>query len=185
MGIMVTGHRKLVPAGHTGSPWPDQNPSVRAHHDVLRQTMAGVITNWHQQSGWIDCISGMALGADTLFAEAVLEVKRMGFPVRLIAAVPFAGQESKWTAKAQTKFREILSQADHVEIVSQGAYAPNKMQIRNKWMVDRALPVLAVWDGRQSGGTWNCIKYALQQGKWVMQLNPQTFQMNVLEKGMM
>jgi uncharacterized phage-like protein YoqJ len=172
MGVMVTGHRQLVPAGHTGSPWPDKNPRVNQHHTSIRHLMIEAITQWHMESGWVDFISGMALGADTLFAEAVLECKKF-LPVRLIAAVPFAGQECKWTAGAQSKFRSIISQADHVEIVSPGAYSPAKMQIRNQWMVDHAMCVMAVWDGKQSGGTWNCIQYARQRNRWMVQLHPQ------------
>jgi uncharacterized phage-like protein YoqJ len=183
---MVTGHRKLVPAGMDfGSPWPDQNKRVEQHHNRIRASMMDIVNQWHRESGHVDFISGMALGADILFAEAVLEVKKMDLPVRLIAAVPFAGQERNWPAKSQARFRGVLSRADHVEIVSSGAYSPKKMQIRNVWMVDRSMVVLAIWDGAKHGGTWNCIQYALQQGKWVVQLHPQTFQYRVLEKGIL
>ena len=173
MGVMVTGHRQLVPAGHTGSPWPDSNQAVRQHHEAIIQRMMEAIDQWHRESGWSDFISGMALGADTLFAEAVLTMKANGLPIRLVAAVPFAGQEGKWNAGAQTRFRQILDAADQVEIVSPGAYAPAKMQVRNKWMVEHAMVVMAVWDGKQSGGTWNCIQYARQRHRWMVQLHPQ------------
>lgn len=173
MGVMVTGHRQLVPAGHTGSPWPDQNRLVEQHHNRIRALMMGAIEQWHRESGWVDFISGMALGADTLFAEAVINCRNSGLPVRLIAAVPFAGQEGKWNAKAQENFRFLLNAADQVEIVSPGAYSPAKMQIRNQWMVDHAMVVMAVWDGKQSGGTWNCIQYARQRHRWMVQLHPQ------------
>jgi uncharacterized phage-like protein YoqJ len=175
---MVTGHRKLVPADiQGGSPWPDQNPLVKQHHENIRNLMMTVIKHWHMTSGYVDFISGMALGADTLWAEAVINCKNSGLPIRLIAAVPFKGQESRWTAAAQQNFRFLIDQADHVEIVSPGAYSARKMQIRNVWMVEHSLPVLAVWDGTTQGGTWNCIKYALQQSKWVVQLHSQTLQL--------
>ena len=174
MGVMVTGHRKLVPAGmEFGSPWPDQNPRVAQHHQEITKLMMSAIAQWHRESGWVDFISGMALGADTLFAEAVLSLKAADLPIRLVCAVPFAGQERKWTAGAQSKFRQILSAADQVEIVSPGAYSPQKMQVRNQWMVDHAMCVMAVWDGTQSGGTWNCIQYARQRHRWMVQLHPQ------------
>jgi uncharacterized phage-like protein YoqJ len=47
------------------------------------------------------------------------------------------------------------------------------MQVRNQWMVDHAMVVMAVWDGKQSGGTWNCIQYARQRHRWMVQLHPQ------------
>lgn len=176
MSVMITGHRKLVPAGHTGSPWPDQNSTVLRHHECIVNNMTTCIRQWHLESGWVDFISGMALGADTLFAEAVLGLKTGGLPIRLITAIPFIGQESKWTRPAQEKFRGILSAADQIEIVSPGGYSPAKMQTRNEWMVEHSLVTLAVWDGQQHGGTWNCIQYARQRKRWVVQLNPQTLQ---------
>ena len=33
------------------------------------------------------------------------------------------------------------------------------MSKRNKYMVDKADHVIAVWNGQQNGGTWNTIKY--------------------------
>lgn len=174
MGVMVTGHRQLVPANmQGGSHWPDQNPRVARHHEDIKSLMERAIAQWHSESGWVDFISGMALGADTLFAEAVLACKSAGLPIRLVAAVPFAGQEGKWNAGAQTRFREILGVADQVEIVSPGVYSPSKMQVRNEWMVEHAMCVMAVWDGKQSGGTWNCIQYARKRHRWMVQLHPQ------------
>ena len=37
--------------------------------------------------------------------------------------------------------------------------------IRDCLMVDAADIVLAVWDGKEWGGTWNTIKYARDKGK--------------------
>jgi uncharacterized phage-like protein YoqJ len=186
LAAMVTGHRKIVPAHmEFGSPWPDQNRRVKQHHEALRWRMMQLVEHWHTTAGYTDFISGMAIGADMVWAEAVMNVRDSGIPIRLIAAVPFKGQERLWSSDAQSNYRFILSNADHVEIVSSGVYSPKKMQTRNIWMVDRSLPVLAVWGGTKSGGTWNCIQYALRQGKWVVQLHPQTFQLTVLEKGLL
>jgi uncharacterized phage-like protein YoqJ len=171
---MVTGHRQLVPAGWQGSPWPENNQPIQAHHEAL----VGTMTSFCHQMGDLGhdtFITGMAIGADQLFAEAVMrhKIARM---CRLVAAVPFAGQESKWPQASQAKYNHILSFCDHVQIVSEGSYSPQKMQIRNVWMVDNADVVLAVWDGKRSGGTWNCLTYALEQGKMVLRLNPATLE---------
>jgi uncharacterized phage-like protein YoqJ len=53
-------------------------------------------------------------------------------------------------------------------------------QKRNEWMVDHAQMVIAVWDG-SSGGTANCVKYALKQGKRVWQINPATHEVGWIE----
>lgn len=99
-------------------------------------------------------ISGMALGWDTAVAEAAL---MLGLP--LTCAVPFKGQEEKWPPEQQTMYRAILSKAREVETVNPGGFEFWKMHARNKWMVDRADHMLAIWDGSK-GGTCRCIEYA-------------------------
>ena len=44
------------------------------------------------------------------------------------------------------------------------------MQLRNQYMVDNSDLVLAIWNGKESGGTWNTIKYARKQGKKIQYL---------------
>ena len=178
MTVMVTGHRQLVPAGWTGNPWPENNPPILEHHFAITQRMIQAC-NDALALGHDTFISGMAIGADQLFAEAVIAVKMMQ-PARLVAAIPFAGQESKWPAKSQANFHRILQHSDHAQIISEGAYAPQKMQVRNVWMVDNSDMVLAVWDGKESGGTWNCLTYAKQQGKMILRLNPATLEITAV-----
>lgn len=101
-----------------------------------------------------EVISGVALGWDTAWAIAAI---RLG--IDLVAAVPFEGQEGRWPAQSQKRYRKILSKARHVEIVCPGGYSAAAMQKRNEWMVDNSHRVVALWDG-SSGGTGNCIKYA-------------------------
>lgn len=99
-------------------------------------------------------ISGMALGWDMAWAEALIELE-----VPLIAAIPFVGQEQRWPDASQERYRRILGAADRVEIICTGGYAAYKMQARNEWMVDKADRIVALWDG-SAGGTRNCVAYA-------------------------
>jgi len=181
MTVMVTGHRQLIPLGWTGNPWPENNPIVANHHHELKQVM---ITFCRQMFdiGQTEFISGMAIGADQLFANAVIELKRAGYPITLVAAVPFQGQENNWPEYTRVKFRNILSCADKVQIVSPGGYEARKMQIRNCWMVDNSDIVLAVWDGKKEGGTWNCISYAVSKNKVMVNLEPKTLSIKMLPK---
>lgn len=104
-------------------------------------------------------ISGMALGWDTAWAVAAI---RLGVP--LIAAVPFDGQESRWPAESQRRFRSILEHAREVHVVSAGGYSPAAMHARNRWMVDRCDLLCALWNG-SSGGTAGCVAYARSVGR--------------------
>lgn len=103
-----------------------------------------------------EVVSGMALGWDQQLARAATV---LGIP--LIAAVPFKGQESQWPASSQERYNQLLAYAKEVVIVCPGSYDPHKMQVRNMWMMNRCTSVLALWNG-SPGGTANCIKYAKQ-----------------------
>jgi len=167
---MVTGHRQLVPVGHVGNPWPE-NPVVAAHHDRLERRMLQYLRIAYDL-GYRDYVTGMAIGADQLFAAAVMKLKTERERVKLIAACPFKGQESKWPPAAKKRYADILAAADEVHYVSDPGYAAWKMRKRNEWMVDRTRIVLAVWDGRP-GGTTDCVNYALKTGRYVVRLDPQ------------
>lgn len=109
-------------------------------------------------------ISGFALGFDLALAEAAIQLE-----LPLVAAVPFARQEKKWTHSQQAKYQELLTRADEIKVVNFGGYAFWKMNARNEWIVDHADLVLALWNGAASG-TGNCVEYATAQGVEVVNL---------------
>jgi uncharacterized phage-like protein YoqJ len=102
-------------------------------------------------------ISGMALGFDQSFAHAAVE---NGIP--FIAAVPFLGQADIWPKEAQEEYEHLLSLAEDVVIVCEGGFAPHKYIKRDHWMSDHANAMLALWDGRKKGGTYQCLSYSKQ-----------------------
>lgn len=106
----------------------------------------------------------MALGVDTVFALAVLELKKEGFDIKLCCAIPCLNHSSKWPKQSQDQYNEILKQADFIKIVTEKPYSKELMQIRNEYMVNYAEIIYAVWDG-STGGTKNCIEYAKSQNK--------------------
>lgn len=118
-------------------------------------------------------ISGMALGVDTVFALAVLELKNEGYDIKLHCAIPCKNHSRKWPEESRRMYNSILEQADKVVIVTDAEYNPWLMQKRNEYMVDIADKVLAVWNGLP-GGTENCIKYAHDNKKDVIYINPIT-----------
>lgn len=56
-----------------------------------------------------------------------------------------------------------------------GKYYPTKMQKRNMYMVDNSDVVVSVWDG-SNGGTGNCVSYAMNHNKKIINLNPKIFE---------
>jgi uncharacterized phage-like protein YoqJ len=59
------------------------------------------------------------------------------------------------------------------ETLLQQRYTPDCMHKRNRYMVDQADYIIAVWNGKPSG-TGKTVQYAQQQGKPVRVINPIT-----------
>ena len=108
--------------------------------------------------GFVTFISGMARGVDIWAAEIVLRLRESNPAIHLVAASPYRGLESRWSADWQSRYNAILQQADLVRFVCP-SYSRDCFQRRNEWMVDRSCRVIAVYNG-EPGGTRNTIEYA-------------------------
>lgn len=113
--------------------------------------------------------TGMALGVDTVAAEVAIALE-----IPFVAAIPFPGQEAKWTQEQQDHYRMLLTFAEDVVEVDKGPYSPYLLQKRNEYMVDNSDLLVAVWNGWK-GGTRNCVEYALKNQVPVWRLDPATF----------
>ena len=109
-------------------------------------------------NGFVTFIYGMARGVDIWAAEIVLRLRESNPAIHLVAASPYRGFESRWSADWQDRYYSILQQANLVRFICPG-YSHDCFQRRNEWMVDRSSRVIAVFNG-ESGGTRNTIEYA-------------------------
>lgn len=151
MIVAFTGHRPAKLGGYGPSP-------IRA---AVEQVIFAELHAMRPEKA----ISGMALGVDQWAFEQCL---KLNIPV--IAAVPFAEQASKWPPASQQHYTELLSRACEIVQVSPPGYAAWKMQRRNEYMVHHCDELWAVWDGSPSGGTANCVRFAMQIGRPVRNL---------------
>ena len=134
MTVMVTGHR------------PER---LRGQEKEVSAGMATLIAELKPDKA----ISGMAAGADQIWAIAALDG---GIPLYCYFPYPrqkYHPQEEYIMERAAGK-RNICSE-----------YSPQSYYLRDKAMVDDSDVVIAVWDGVKSGGTWKTIEYAKSQGK--------------------
>jgi uncharacterized phage-like protein YoqJ len=104
-------------------------------------------------------ITGMALGWDTACALAAIKLQ-----IPFIAALPFKGQDARWTREQRAMYRLILDHSDEIVMVSR-LNTVEAFQTRNVWMADHCEEVLALWDG-SPGGTAHMIRYATGPGRW-------------------
>ena len=149
--VMITGHR------------PDK---IRGHEEWIASVLHDILSGMLRRNLSIEAISGMALGVDTIYAEAALSLS-----IPMIAAVPFIGQESRWSRPAQERYKAILACAKDVVIVSEGSFASWKFLRRNTWMVEQCNVAIAVWDG-SSGGTRHAVSEILRLGRKGIRVDP-------------
>lgn len=167
--VCVTGHRPQ----HFGT-FDESSPLIVEIKEKIRAELKALY-----KEGFRNFISGMALGVDQWFAEAVLELRKKHDDVNLVCAIPCLNHPAKWNSSAKKRWQDIVDSTPYVCYVTKEEYTGACMQKRNEWMVDRSTIVLAVWDGKKSGGTFNCVKYACQQAKKIRQINPKELAVNV------
>ncbi|MGM9636975.1 MAG: SLOG family protein [Eubacteriales bacterium] len=116
--------------------------------------------------------AGGALGFDTLAAEKILELRdRHGLPLRLILALPCRDQCAKWDPADTKRYRKIKSLADGTVLLSEN-YFDGCMQMRNRYMVNRANTLIAFFQPDKPGGTAYTVNYAAKQGRKIINLYP-------------
>lgn len=140
----VTGHRR-IPA--------DQSAFIKA---ALEKAVLAAV-----EQGYTHFISGFASGVDLMFAEVVADLKKVR-PITLEAAIPCPGRMKT----PDPSFQRLIGCCDVVKIHSDH-YFKGCYEVRNRYMVDASSLVIAVWDGRESGGTAATVRYAKRCNKGV------------------
>ena len=152
-----TGHR---PKSFTFEYGKDEKKH-KAYLEQLRQKILLAINGY----GATHFISGLAIGADTDFAEIVLYLRDTEkYPITLECAIPCRNQTLKWSEKDKQRYDNVLRRADEINLISDN-YTPDCMLKRNRYMVDKSELVIDVFKGVEKGGTWYKINYAKKENK--------------------
>ena len=138
----------------------------------LKKTLREQIINPIENEDVTHFISGMAIGVDMYAAEIVLDLKARYPNITLESAIPCETQAVKWSMAQRERYYDIAARCDK-ETMLQSRYSPDCMDKRNRYMVDHADVLIAVWDGSPSG-TGKTVNYALRQGKPVVVINPRS-----------
>ena len=108
------------------------------------------------------------MGFDILAAEHVVTLRLARKDLKLIAVVPFKGQESGWPKEWQDRYREIIKECDEVITLSD-SYHKWVYSNRNRYMVDRSRFVVTYFDGKD-GGTKSTVQYAVKNGRELLNI---------------
>lgn len=152
--VCATAHRRLPKAA---AEWlPDE---------LLR-----VAIKLRDEHGTVTGCSGMALGGDMLWADAVLAAG-----LKLWAHAPFPQQPDRWPAKHQDHWAKLYAAA-HQETVYGEEYDVRLLHARNDGMLDAAKDgaVIAIWNPASDprSGTRSCVSKALRREMPIVWVDP-------------
>ena len=137
----LTGHRSLP---------PDFN--ANAVYDMLETLI---------REGYDEFYCGMAEGFDLIALDCLVALKGR-YHVRVVACIPFEGQEKAFAPMEKKKYRDLLAWCEQ-KIVLFPSYRNGCYLVRDRYMVDRADALLA-YCTREKGGSAYTVKYANEKG---------------------
>ncbi|MDD3253042.1 MAG: SLOG family protein [Lachnospiraceae bacterium] len=147
--------------------YDEEHPDCIRLKELMQQEIVFLM-----EHGVTTFISGMALGVDIWGAELVLAQKEKHPQIQLIAAIPCETQANKWSVEQRERYFDLLAQCDDTVYIS-NHYSPACMFLRNRWMVDHAKYLLAVYNGEKKGGAAYTVDYARKRHCHVIQINPE------------
>ena len=159
-----TGHRPRK------FPWKYDEADSRcvALKAVLAEQIAALV-----DAGFTQFLSGMAEATDTWSALSVLDLRENDPAIKLHCILPCKEQADKWSVSSRDLYHSILDRADSIIYVSR-AYHKNCMLDRNRFLVDHAAALLAVYNGERRGGPAATMRYAQTMGREIIVIDPLT-----------
>ncbi len=156
----ITGHR------------PERFPFGRDESDPRCVRLKKAIRNaiLTLAAGGVDrYICGMARGVDLWAARQILTIKKERPYLKLITVRPCATQADRWQNDEREEYNRIISEADE-SVCLHEKYTSFCMMERNRWMVNHAGAILAVFDGAPDGGTAYTVNYAAKKhlAVWIL-----------------
>lgn len=168
----MEGSKACCFTGHRPQKLPFRYNEQDARCIRLKAVLQAEIEKQITQNEVTHFISGMAIGVDMYAAEIVLSLKKRYPYITLEAAIPCETQAARWSAALRDRYFRIAELCDK-ETLLQHHYDAACMHKRNRYMVDNASVVIAVWDGTPSG-TGKTVQYACENGKTVIVIDPLT-----------
>lgn len=169
--ISLTGHRPTKLAGYDLS---------QDYYSRLRQHLINIIERALKKYQIVECHCGMDLGADTVWAQAIVDCQeKYGKDrIRFIAEIPDKNQPSRWINKVdRDRWEKLLSYAEEVREYAGkniGRSYPYILNQRNIGMIKACDVLIAVYDGVSTGGTANAVRDGIKMNKYIYYIDPRS-----------
>lgn len=160
--------------GHRPKRFPWKYNEIDYRCVLLKEVLAEQIAVLQAKgvTGWL---TGMAEGVDVWASEIILGLREKNPMLKLHCVLPYEGQAEKWSASAQERYYSILKRADSITYISQDYY-DGCMLDRNRYLVNHAAYLLAVYNGVRRSGTGATVNYARKMGREIIIIHPITRQ---------
>ena len=120
---------------------------------------------------------GGALGVDQWSGETLLKLQLEPeyHDLELVVALPFQGHDKRWDERSRERLAFLLQHSTETIIVGDKEWRDSFIK-RNRYMVDHADCLLAVYDNNRSlrSGTGATVHYAEKKGKPIIFVHPDT-----------
>ena len=151
--IGITGHQKL-----------DKEENWVWVEDNLRRLL-------RKETETIVGVTSLAIGADQLFAQIILELNGL-----LHVVIPFPNYENQFVSeKMKSAYSFYLQKASWVEILEYKLTEEKGYLNAGHRVVDLSQKMIAIWNGKSAagiGGTGDIVKYCRHVNKDLILLNP-------------
>jgi len=154
--VGVTGHRRLD-ASMVGD--------VRA---ACRELLASLGVAGRLDGGGVEAFSALAIGADTIFAHAALELD-----IPLVGLLPFRDYPRDFTGEERTTFDELVASCAEIVRLDHTRRTNRAYMAVGEAILDRVDLLVAVWDGAPAhgtGGTGDVVALAEDRGMRVIRI---------------
>ena len=115
-------------------------------------------------------VSSLAIGADQVFAQAVLAAGG-----QLEVVVPFEGYELDFAPADRPAFEALIARASYTEVLRPVGTKEEAYLAAGSRVIEHSDALVAVWNGEPAaglGGTGDAVKIAVQSGHRVIHVNP-------------
>lgn len=157
--VAVTGHRMLG----------DRHVHAWVK-DASRRVLAASAEIGALNTAGVEAWSALAIGADTLFAQAALE---LGVP--LVGVVPFAAYPRDFDPDDRVVLDGLIERCERVVRLDRKRRTKHAYMAAGTRLVRECDVLLAVWNGKPSrglGGTGDVVAYAERRGVPVVRVDP-------------